>query len=44
MAGYSNSFVRQTQRDETIIILGNTAATDARALQKEFLQVLKQWP
>ena len=44
MAGYSTSLVRQIQRDETIIILGNTAATDARALQREFLQVLKQSP
>ena len=44
MAGYSASFVRQVQRDETVVIFGNTAATQARGLEKEFLQVLKQAP
>jgi len=44
MNGYSASFVRQVQRDEAIIILGNSAGTQARALQKEFLQALEQMP
>jgi CubicO group peptidase (beta-lactamase class C family) len=44
MAGYSVSFVRKIQSDETIIILGNTAGTDAQALQKEFLRVLQPAP
>jgi CubicO group peptidase (beta-lactamase class C family) len=44
MSGYSASLVRQIQRDETIIILGNTAATEAHALQNEFLQLLKAQP
>jgi CubicO group peptidase (beta-lactamase class C family) len=44
MNGYSTSFARQVQRDEAIIILGNSAGTQARELQKEFLQALKQMP
>jgi len=44
MAGYSASLVRQIQRDEAIIILGNTGSTEARVLQKEFLQLLKAQP
>jgi len=44
MAGYSASFVRQVQRDESIVILGNTAGTQARALATEFLQALKPAP
>jgi CubicO group peptidase (beta-lactamase class C family) len=44
MSGYSASLVRQIQRDETIIILGNTGSTEAHALQKEFLQLLEAQP
>jgi len=44
MSGYSASLVRQIQRDETIVILGNTAGTNARALGKEFLRILKPAP
>jgi CubicO group peptidase (beta-lactamase class C family) len=41
MGGYSASMARQINRDEVVIVLGNTAATHARELQREFLQVLK---
>jgi CubicO group peptidase (beta-lactamase class C family) len=44
MNGYSASFARQVRRDEAIVILGNSAGTQARALQKEFLQALKHVP
>jgi CubicO group peptidase (beta-lactamase class C family) len=44
MNGYSASFARQVQRGEAIIILGNSAGTQARALQGEFLRALKQIP
>jgi len=44
MAGYSASFARQLERDAAIIVLGNTAATDARGLQQQFLQLLNAQP
>jgi CubicO group peptidase (beta-lactamase class C family) len=41
MAGYSASFARQIHRGEVVIILGNSAATDARELQTRYLKLLK---
>jgi hypothetical protein len=39
MAGHSASLVRQIRRDGAGIILRDTGATEARALQIEFLQL-----
>jgi CubicO group peptidase (beta-lactamase class C family) len=44
MAGYSASMARDTARDETVIVLGNTAATTAKELQKQLLQLLADHP
>jgi CubicO group peptidase (beta-lactamase class C family) len=44
MAGFSASFARTPDRDEAIIVLGNTAATQAKGLQKQFLQLLSEHP
>jgi CubicO group peptidase (beta-lactamase class C family) len=44
MAGYSASLARQIHRDEVVIVLANGAATDARELQRQYLNVLKARP
>jgi D-alanyl-D-alanine carboxypeptidase len=44
MAGYSAAMARQIHRDEVVIVLGNTAATKAKDLQRDFLKVLKGQP